>query len=147
MSIGNIKRKLRSEAIEDENWLKEAEKRQEDRVWLDLSFRIAVKIGSFLKKNNIYQKDLAERMGCSPQFVHTILKGSENLTLETISKIERALGIELIKVVEQKEIEIVNPVYHVQKFQKIINLNYQNRYEESYISDVSVLDERKQKIA
>ncbi len=42
------------------------------------------------------QKELAERMGCSQQYVSLILKGKENLTLETISKLEKVLGTELI---------------------------------------------------
>jgi transcriptional regulator with XRE-family HTH domain len=41
------------------------------------------------------QKTLAERMGCSQQYVSKILKGQENLSLETISKIEEALSLEL----------------------------------------------------
>ena len=35
-------------------------------------------------------------MGCSQQYVSLILKGKENLTLETISKMEKVLGTELI---------------------------------------------------
>ena len=41
------------------------------------------------------QKELAERMGCSQQYVSLILKGKENLTLETIAKLETALDFEL----------------------------------------------------
>ena len=32
-------------------------------------------------------------MGCSQQYVSEVLKGQENLSLETISKIEACLGI------------------------------------------------------
>ena len=37
-------------------------------------------------------------MGVSAQYINKIVKGSENLSLETISKIERALNIRLIEV-------------------------------------------------
>lgn len=37
-------------------------------------------------------------MNCSLEFIETILKGSENLTLETICKLEKVLGISLIKI-------------------------------------------------
>jgi hypothetical protein len=36
-------------------------------------------------------------MGCSPQYVNKLLKGSENLTLETICKMEKVLQIKLIE--------------------------------------------------
>ena len=43
------------------------------------------------------QKQLAERMSCSHQYVSKVLKGQENLSLETLAKIERALGISIFK--------------------------------------------------
>ena len=42
----------------------------------------------------VNQKELAQRMGCTPQYVSKILKGKENLSLETICKIEDALDME-----------------------------------------------------
>ena len=46
----------------------------------------------------VNQKELAKRMGCTPQYVSKILKGKENLSLETISKIEEALEMEFQSV-------------------------------------------------
>jgi len=42
---------------------------------------------------------LADKMEVSAQYINKIVKGSENLSLETISKLENALGIQLIEVV------------------------------------------------
>ena len=42
------------------------------------------------------QKALAERMNCTQQYVSKILKGKENMSLDTLSKLEDALGINLI---------------------------------------------------
>lgn len=39
------------------------------------------------------QQQVAEKLGCSQQYVSRIVKGNENLTLEMLSKIEDALGI------------------------------------------------------
>ena len=50
-----------------------------------------------MEQRKIRQKDLAEKMGCSPQYISKILKGSENLTLETISKLEDCLDLDLVK--------------------------------------------------
>ena len=35
-------------------------------------------------------------MGCSQQYVSKVLKGQENLSLETLSKIERCLNLQII---------------------------------------------------
>lgn len=48
------------------------------------------------------QKQLAEQMGCSQQYVSKVLKGQENLSLETMSKIEDCLHISIL----QEEIEM-----------------------------------------
>ena len=36
-------------------------------------------------------------MGCSQQYVSRVLKGTENLSIETISKIESALELEILE--------------------------------------------------
>ena len=45
----------------------------------------------------ITQVELAKRMGCTQQYVSNLLKGSSNMTLETIARLENALSIDLIK--------------------------------------------------
>ena len=42
------------------------------------------------------QKQLSELMGCSLQYVSKVLKGQENLSFETISKIESCLGLQIL---------------------------------------------------
>ena len=39
-------------------------------------------------------------MGCSQQYVPKVLKGQESLSLETISKIEACLGIQILPTSE-----------------------------------------------
>ena len=53
------------------------------------------------------QKALAERMNCTQQYVSKILKGKENMSLDTLSKLEDALGIHLIY---DEQIEPTNKV-------------------------------------
>ncbi len=106
MSINNIKNRLKKTSKQDNTWIERAKYRKENRAWLDISFAIAVKVMSALKENkteNIFpktQKELAEAMICSPQYVNKLLKGAENLQLETIVKIEEILNIRLIEVPE-----------------------------------------------
>ena len=82
----------------DTTWLEDAKWRQANAECLDLSAAIAIKILRYLREHKITQKELADRLGFSPQYVSKIVKGSENLTLETICKIQKALGITLIEV-------------------------------------------------
>jgi transcriptional regulator with XRE-family HTH domain len=134
MNIDKIKEKLLKESKPDTEWLKEAQWRQDNYFWLKTSFQIAIQIGSVLKQKEMTQKELAEKMGCSPQFVSTLLKGSENLTLETICKIEKALEIKLINVVSATtffvDIQTQEPVLNLPKSKKYANDNQE--YEQGY---------------
>lgn len=79
------------------NWYEKAKERQKNRKWLQYSAHIALEVLTALEsKKDMTQKKLAELVGVSPQHISKILKGEENLTLETIAKLSEALGIELI---------------------------------------------------
>ncbi|MGB3183336.1 MAG: helix-turn-helix transcriptional regulator [Cyclobacteriaceae bacterium] len=80
------------------SWLKEAEQREKNEAWLDMSFAIAVKVKMALKEKGITQKALAAEMKCSPQYVNKLLRGAENLQLSTIAKLEQILDISLVTV-------------------------------------------------
>ena len=77
-------------------WREEAEWRRDNWSWLRHSQKIAVKVLLQMKRENLTQKVLAERMNCSQQYVSKILKGKENMSLDTLSRLEDALGISLI---------------------------------------------------
>jgi len=89
--------KLKLMAVQDTTWIKEATFRQENAYWLDMSSDIALEVLCTLREKGMTQRDLAEMMGCSPQYIGKILKGSENLTLQTICKMEKVLQIKLIE--------------------------------------------------
>ena len=46
-----------------------------------------------MEEIGLSQKNLAEKMGCSQQYISKVLKGRENLSIATISKIEEALDL------------------------------------------------------
>jgi len=74
----------------------EAEYRRENKSWMRYSQRIAMAILDKMEQSHLTQKALAERMGCSQQYVSKILKGRENLSIETLAKIENALSMQLL---------------------------------------------------
>lgn len=78
------------------HWREQAEWERENRAWIRHSQFIAVIMLSRMDELHLTQTSLAERMGCSQQYVSRILKGKENLSLETISKIENALQMPII---------------------------------------------------
>jgi transcriptional regulator with XRE-family HTH domain len=75
-------------------WKENTVYRLENSRWLRRSQKIAMEMLDRMDVLGVNQKELAQRMGCSPQYVSKILKGKENLSLETISKIEEALEME-----------------------------------------------------
>ena len=77
-------------------WRERAEWRRANRTWLRRSQEIAVRMLDKMEQIRLTQKSLAERMGCSQQYVSKVLKGQENLSLETITKIESALDIDIL---------------------------------------------------
>lgn len=82
-------------------WEKDAKWREANEDWLSDSFKIAVLVLETLHSKNMTQKELADKMKVSPQFINKVVKGQENLSLETIAKLGKALGIRLIEVVDQ----------------------------------------------
>ncbi len=79
-------------------WRENAEWRMQNKSWLRYSQRIAMMMLDKMEEMNMSQKQLSEMMGCSQQYVSKVLKGQENLSLETISKIEVCLGIQILPI-------------------------------------------------
>lgn len=82
-------------------WREEAEFRIANKSWLRYSQHIAMIMLDKMEELNLTQKSLAEKMGCSQQYVSKILKGRENLSIETLCKIETALGLSLLPQMEE----------------------------------------------
>ncbi|MBD5320893.1 MAG: helix-turn-helix transcriptional regulator [Bacteroides sp.] len=78
-------------------WREKAEWRNTNKSWLRYSQRIAMMMLDKMEELGLTQKALAERMGCSQQYVSRVLKVTENLSIETISKIKSALELEILE--------------------------------------------------
>lgn len=87
---------------EPSKWLEEAEKSIASFDWRVKSAKISLRILNEIKARKISQEMaqafLAEKMGATPQYVNKILRGQENFSLETICRIENALGITLVEI-------------------------------------------------
>lgn len=84
-------------------WREEAEFRFKNRKWLKYSGNIALRILAAIEdREDLSQTKLAELINVTPQYISKILKGHENLTLETIAKLSEALNVELISFPDYK---------------------------------------------
>lgn len=78
------------------NWRENAAYRQ-DSKWREYSLQIARRILAVIDENEgLNQSKLAEILNVTPQQISKIVKGKENLTLDTIYKLSKALDFELI---------------------------------------------------
>jgi len=78
-------------------WLQKVKYRRENKKWLSYSRKISLRMLSAIEDIvGMNQKKLAELAGVSPQQISKIIKGRENLTLQTIAKFSEILGTELI---------------------------------------------------
>ena len=78
-------------------YLQNAKFRIENKKWLSYSSNIALRVLAALEENeHMIKETLAQMIGVSPEYMNKILKGRENLSLETIVKLSEALNIELI---------------------------------------------------
>jgi transcriptional regulator with XRE-family HTH domain len=78
---------------------------EEDVEWQSFSAKIIFKVLDFMKKSQppLKQNELANLIGVSPQYVNKLLKGKENLTLETMLKLAKTLNIELYELLDSTE--------------------------------------------
>ena len=79
-------------------WKEEAEKRRNDKRWLSYSQEIAMFLHDKMDELGLTQTALAARMDCTQQYISRILKGQENLSLETIARLEDAIGAKFVTI-------------------------------------------------
>jgi antitoxin component HigA of HigAB toxin-antitoxin module len=93
--ISNLKK---HQSSTPSKWRENAEWRMANKSWLHYSQHIAMLMLDKMDELHMTQKQLSELMGCSQQYISKVLKGQENLSLETLSKIERCLQIQILSI-------------------------------------------------
>lgn len=87
-------------------WL-EVNSNPEINSFIDKNLAITEKVRIAMETKNWKSLDLAKAMDKSPSEVSKWLTGMHNLTLKSITKMEIALGVDLINVEPVKEIQYV----------------------------------------
>lgn len=117
-------------STESSGWKAKAQFRRANSGWLKKSTDIALYILNDLEAKGISQADLARLLEVTPQQVSKIVKGQENLTLETISRLEQALDIELI---------------HINRYNSESNSGFHSAIETAKISEtIEIRDEQEE---
>ena len=133
MTRQEILEKLNSIAKPSTSWLEDARYRVENQDWLERSQIIALNILRSLRAQDKKQTDLAEALHVSPQQVNKWVKGKENFTLETIVKINAALGTDILAV----KTELPTAVNVVQQFDRTVERSYRSNRSYSKMSTTS----------
>ena len=68
------------------------------------AMQIALLVKHNLKEQGLSQVDFGKRIGKSDAEVSKWLSGNQNFTLRTLSKIENALGIEIVKLFSRDDL-------------------------------------------
>lgn len=76
----------------------------ENRPWLRASQSIAIKTIFRIKELGWSQKHLAEQLKVSPQYVSKLLSGQENMTLETLVKLQTLLDIPVLATYNEEKV-------------------------------------------
>ena len=78
-------------------WREDAQWRRDNEYWLKYARHITLQVLHAMDEKSVTQVELAKRMGCTQQYVSNLLKGSSNMTLETIARMENDLSIDVVK--------------------------------------------------
>lgn len=104
----NKKKFLDLVSSKDEKTLEKIKWRNANRQWLQDSQKIAFKILYKLDQLGWSQKDLAEKMEVSPQQINKIVRGNENLTLQSLKKLQEVLNIPLLASYYENKLDIID---------------------------------------
>lgn len=102
---------------EDKTLLKDIEKRNRNKAMLRESKRIATMILVKLDKLGWTQKTLSEKMGVSPQQINKIVRGQENLTLDTLLRLQEVLDVQILATTIPSPIASTHTIYTTNQMQ------------------------------
>ena len=124
------------------NFLSKLAHYKANKKWIDHSSNVAINVLEALNHKGMSQKDLAKKMNVSAQQVNKIIKGKQNLTFETVGKLEDALEISLMEIVNYKPVnEIKTNATQIKSVEKTLT----SELLKNDVADFSFLDNFRQK--
>lgn len=83
------------------SWMADAAASIENEDEIIAVKKIVLKILRYMEANNLSQKDLAEKLGVSPQYMSKFLHGQEDIKVSTALRYGKILGLNLIEIPEE----------------------------------------------
>lgn len=108
----------------------EIENRNENRDWLALSAKFALMLRRILRTEKMTQRELATRMGVSCAQVTKLISGKENIGLQTIAKVEKALGRSLVTFRDSAETSVSTPAQPI--FNQVLSFTVSYGHTDSF---------------
>ena len=139
--MNNMDRLKEISSPAEEDWFKIAEEWEKEDLYLEKSTKIAVSVLTILRERGITKQSLAESKGVSAQYISKIVKGSENLTLETIAKLEKALNVDLVSVIDHTYVFPIDSVSQSREsiWDKVFSAKYSAKSNDSLSHQITYL--------
>ena len=93
---------MRARVKQTTTWISKSKKEIENEEEILACRRIILKLVRYMKDNKMNQKDLAEKLNVSPQYINKLIHGQNiDLKITTALRYGRILGIKLIQLPEE----------------------------------------------
>lgn len=97
---------MRARVKPTKTWISKSKFEIENEEELLACRRIILKIVRYMKDNNMSQKDLAEKLNVSPQYINKLIHGQDlNLKITTALRYGRILGVKLVEIPKDERTE------------------------------------------
>ena len=94
---------MRARVKPTETWVSKSKTEFENEEELLACRRIILKVVRYMKDNKMSQKDLADKLNVSPQYINKLLHGQDlDLKITTVMRYGRILGLKLISLPEDE---------------------------------------------
>lgn len=109
----NIREKIKVKGLKrDNSFAENIDNAIENKELRLFNATIILRLLDYMDEYDLTQKDIATIVGVSAQQVNKLLRGSDqNFKVETILKLEKALGIKLIMAVDNDTAQEKNNIY------------------------------------
>lgn len=119
-------------------WMSDAVKSIDNEEEILAVKRIVLKVIRYMEANHMTQKELADKLGVSPQYINKFLHGQEDIKVSTAIRYGKILGIQLIDVPKECIQKSVAPIV-IYRFDNLtINPYPPSQYNYNRISNRSI---------
>ena len=91
------------------SWMADAARSIDNEEEIIAVKKIVLKVLRYMETNHISQKELADILGVSPQYINKFLHGQDDIKVSTAFRYGRILGIKLLEVPDDTKQKAITP--------------------------------------